>query len=107
MGHLGCADVPADPCNETGRARFAWGLETARAAGLRPAMRHLAATAAALTDPRTHHTLCRIGAGLVGIDLRNDSAAPSADADRAGRGGTPGAGRQPRRVRALLGRAGG
>jgi len=68
MGHLGCADVPADPCNETGRARFAWGLETARAAGLRPVMRHLAATAAALTDPRTHHTLCRIGAGLVGID---------------------------------------
>jgi alanine racemase len=68
MGHLGCADVPADPCNETGRARFAWGLETARTAGLRPAVRHLAATAAALTDPRTHHTLCRIGAGLVGID---------------------------------------
>src|SRR5215468_4577205 len=68
MGHLGCADVPADPCNETGRAHFAWGLETARAAGLRPVMRHLAATAAALTDPRTHHTLCRIGAGLVGID---------------------------------------
>ncbi|MBO0817344.1 MAG: alanine racemase [Actinobacteria bacterium] len=68
MGHLGCADVPADPCNETGRARFAWGLKTARAAGLRPAMRHLAATAATLTDPRTHHTLCRIGAGLVGID---------------------------------------
>lgn len=68
MGHLGCADSPADPCNETGRARFGRGLETARAAGLRPPMRHLAATAAALTDPRTHHTLCRIGAGLVGID---------------------------------------
>lgn len=68
MGHLGCAAVPADPCNETGRARFAWGLAVARAAGLRPAIRHLAATAAALTDPRTHHTLCRIGAGLAGID---------------------------------------
>ena len=68
MGHLGCAAVPADPCNETGRARFARGLEEARAAGLRPALRHLAATAAALTDPRTHHALCRIGAGLVGID---------------------------------------
>jgi alanine racemase len=68
MGHLGCADNPADPCNETGSARFAWGLETARAAGLRPAIRHLAATAAALTDPRTHYTLCRIGAGLAGID---------------------------------------
>ncbi len=68
MGHLGCADTPTDPCNETGRARFAWGLETARAAGLRPAIQHLAATAAMLTNPRTHHTLCRIGAGLVGID---------------------------------------
>jgi alanine racemase len=68
MGHLGCAAVPSDPCNETGRACFGRGLETARAAGLRPAIRHLAATSAALTDPRTHHTLCRIGAGLVGID---------------------------------------
>jgi len=68
MGHLGCADNPADPCNEAGRARFARGIETALATGLRPAMRHLAATASALTDPRTHHTLCRIGAGLVGID---------------------------------------
>jgi alanine racemase len=68
MGHLGCADNPADPCNEAGRARFAWGLETARAAGLHPAVRHLATTAAALTDPRIHHTLCRIGACLAGID---------------------------------------
>jgi alanine racemase len=68
MGHLGCADIPADPCNEAGRARFAWALESARTAGLRPKMRHLAATAATLTDPRTHHDMCRIGAGLVGID---------------------------------------
>jgi len=68
MGHLGCADNPADPCNEAGRARFAWGLEMASTAGLRPAIRHLAATAAALTDSRTHYTLCRIGAGLAGID---------------------------------------
>ena len=68
MGHLGCADNPADPCNKAGRACFGRGVETARAAGLRLAVRHLAATAATLTDPRTHHTLCRIGAGLVGID---------------------------------------
>ena len=68
MGHLGCADNPADPCNKAGRACFGRGMETARAAGLRPPVRHLAATAAALTDPRTHHTLCRISAGLVGID---------------------------------------
>jgi alanine racemase len=68
MGHLGCAGIPADPCNQAGRACFARGVETARAAGLRPAVRHLAATAATLTDPRSHHTLCRIGAGLAGID---------------------------------------
>ena len=68
MGHLACADVPDDPANAIGRARFAWGVETARAAGLRPVHRHLAATAATLTDPLSHHTLCRVGAGLVGID---------------------------------------
>jgi alanine racemase len=78
MGHLGCASVPADPCNEAGRACFARGVQTARAAGLRPAVRHLAATAATLTDPRSHHTLCRIGAGLVGIDPSRTSRLHSA-----------------------------
>ncbi|WP_296602577.1 alanine racemase [Nocardioides sp.] len=68
MGHLGCADDPADDCNALARTRFAWALETARAAGLRPAHRHLAATSATLTDPRSHHTMSRVGAGLVGID---------------------------------------
>ncbi|QIG45106.1 alanine racemase [Nocardioides anomalus] len=68
MGHLACADVPGDPGNAMGRARFAWGLETARACGLRPVHRHLAATAATLTDPLSHHTMSRVGAGLVGID---------------------------------------
>ena len=68
MGHLGCADDPSDGCNPLGRRRFAWGVETARTAGLRPVQRHLAATAATLTDRRNHHTTVRIGAGLVGID---------------------------------------
>lgn len=68
MGHLGCADEPDDPANAVGRAAFARGLDQARAAGLRPPLRHLAATAAALTDPAAHHTMTRVGAGLVGID---------------------------------------
>lgn len=68
MGHLGCADDPADPCNARARTRFAWALEVARSTGLRPRQRHLAATAATLTDPRSHHTMSRVGAGLVGID---------------------------------------
>lgn len=68
MGHLACAAEPGHPANEIGRTRFGWGVQVARAAGLRPADRHLAATAATLTDPRSHHTMSRIGAGLVGID---------------------------------------
>jgi alanine racemase len=68
MGHLSHADSPGDAANARGRTRFAWGVRTARAAGLRPRWRHLAATAATLTDPSSHHNLVRIGAGLVGID---------------------------------------
>jgi alanine racemase len=68
MGHLGCSADPVDPCNALGRRRFAWGAQVARGLGLHPRWRHLAATAATLNDPRSHHDLCRIGAGLVGID---------------------------------------
>lgn len=74
MGHLGCADDPADPCNARARTRFAWALEVARSCGLRPRERHLAATAATLTDPRSHHTMSRVGAGLVGIDPSRTTA---------------------------------
>jgi alanine racemase len=68
MGHLPCAEDPAHPSNAAGRTRFAWGVRLARAAGLHPHDRHLAATAATLCDPQSHHTMSRVGAGLVGID---------------------------------------
>jgi alanine racemase len=68
MGHLPCAARPGHAANARGRDRFVWGLRVARAAGLRPADHHLAATAATLSDPLSHHTMSRIGAGLVGID---------------------------------------
>ena len=68
MGHLAFADRPGDPRNDEHHAVFEWGLRTARRAGLRPHLIHLAATAAALTDPRTRFTASRVGAGLVGID---------------------------------------
>jgi alanine racemase len=60
MGHLPCADRPGHPANALGRSRFAWGLGVARAAGLCPADHHLAATAATLSDPLSHHTMSRI-----------------------------------------------
>ncbi len=68
MGHLPCADRPGDPANEAGRSRFDWGLRTARDLGLTPEDHHLAATAATVSDPLSHYTMSRIGAGLVGID---------------------------------------
>ncbi|MEO9325928.1 alanine racemase [Nocardioides sp. C4-1] len=74
MGHLGCADVPDDPANAAGRLVFEWGVATARAAGLRPQLRHLAATSATLTDAASLHTMSRVGAGLVGIDPSGTTA---------------------------------
>ncbi len=66
MGHLPCADDPADPSNAAGRARFLAALHLAWRYGLRPRQRHLAATEATLHDPLSHHTMSRCGAGLVG-----------------------------------------
>lgn len=68
MGHLAIPELPDSCASRLGRARFAWGVRVARAAGLRPADRHLASTAATLADPLSHHTMSRVGAGLVGID---------------------------------------
>ena len=68
MGHLGCADVVGDPQNDEGIRRFRSAVATARKHGLRPSVRHLGSTASALTDPASHFDLCRVGAGLVGID---------------------------------------
>jgi alanine racemase len=68
MGHLGWADTPGDPFNARGRNAFDDAVRVARAHGLAPFARHLAATAATVTDPLSHYDLCRVGAGLFGID---------------------------------------
>ncbi len=67
MGHLG---VPEEehPLHRAALERFARAVRIARGTGLRPRMRHLAATAAALRAPGSHHDTLRVGAGLVGID---------------------------------------
>ncbi len=68
MGHLGSADRPGDRSSAVGLARFGLGVDVARTCGLEPRVRHLAATAALLNEPGTHLDLCRVGAGLYGID---------------------------------------
>lgn len=67
MGHLPRADEPADGSNAAGVATFRAALAEVAAAGLRPTVRHLAATEAALRLPGAAFDLVRIGAGLVGI----------------------------------------
>jgi len=74
MGHLGDADDPGAASNSIGRALFEWGVDVARLSGLTPGILHLAATSATLTLPGTHFTACRVGAGLVGIDLSRTTA---------------------------------
>ncbi|WP_416446824.1 alanine racemase [Leucobacter sp. HNU] len=68
MGHMSCADDPADPQNARERLVFENAIRTARRRGLSPACSHLAATAATLTGAGTGFDIHRIGAGLFGID---------------------------------------
>ncbi|WP_375478738.1 alanine racemase [uncultured Jatrophihabitans sp.] len=65
MGHLARADTGPD---NAGRASFQRFVDVISRAGLGPVPRHLAATSATLTDPASHFDVCRVGAGLVGID---------------------------------------
>lgn len=68
MGQLSHAGRPRHGASQRGRAIFEWAVTTASGHGLTPAHRHLATTAASLTDPRSRHSMSRVGAGLVGID---------------------------------------
>ena len=68
MGHLSCASTPSAAANRRERARFLKAVRATASARLHAPLRHLAATAATLTQPAARHTLCRVGAGLVGID---------------------------------------
>ena len=67
MSHLPCADQPGHPSTQAGRSAFLDAVAEIRDAGIRPRTLHLAATAAALSEPGTHFDLCRVGAGLYGI----------------------------------------
>lgn len=68
MGHLPGA-AQADPAaNAVWVAHLRHARDAMIRAGLTRPLTHLAATAAALTDPQTRFDLVRVGAGLVGID---------------------------------------
>ncbi len=65
--HLACSDEPGSPVTDAQLACFEDAVATAHAAGLRPALLHAANSAAALTDPRTHYDLVRVGLATFGL----------------------------------------
>jgi alanine racemase len=64
--HLACADEVGHPANARQVRVFGEALDVAEAAGVRPQLRHLANSAAALTLPETHFDLVRPGIALYG-----------------------------------------
>ncbi|MDD9208102.1 alanine racemase [Georgenia sp. 10Sc9-8] len=78
--HLTSADDPDDPTTEAQLESFTAAVRTAETAGVRPQVRHLAASSGTLFHPRTHLDLVRPGIAVYGI-----SPAPRvADAARLG-----------------------
>lgn len=65
--HLAYADNPGHPTIEAQRRAFEDALEVATRAGLRPAVRHLANSAATLRLPQTHYDLVRPGVAVYGL----------------------------------------
>jgi alanine racemase len=65
--HLACADIPGHPSVDAQVAAFRQALAQAEQAGARPAVRHLANTAALLTRPDTWFDLVRAGGGVTGL----------------------------------------
>ncbi|MDT0202058.1 alanine racemase [Nocardioides sp. AE5] len=66
--HLACADDPAHPANDEQERVFLDAIEAARGAGLRPEVRHLANSAAAVLRPSSHFDMVRVGIASYGLD---------------------------------------
>lgn len=66
--HLINGTASAAPTITAQIRRFDRAVTTAREAGLRPRLRHLANSAAALSFPRSHYEMVRPGIGLYGVE---------------------------------------
>lgn len=66
--HLAAADQPGHPSLAAQQAAFADALQHAETAGLSPAVRHLANSAAAITLPSARYDLARLGIACYGIE---------------------------------------
>ena len=66
--HFACSDEPDHPANDAQERVFVDALAVAEAAGLRPEVRHLANSAAALLRPSSWFDLVRCGLASYGLD---------------------------------------
>ena len=66
--HFACSDEPEHPANEAQEQTFLEALRIAEAAGLRPEVRHLANSAAAVLRPSSRFDLVRLGLLCYGLD---------------------------------------
>ena len=76
FSHFAYADAPQHPTVTAQQARFEGILEQAARAGLRPAVRHLANSAATLTNPSAHYDLVRPGVSVYGLSPVPDLGSP-------------------------------
>jgi alanine racemase len=66
--HFACSDEPQHPANDAQEQTFREALRIAEAAGLRPEVRHLANSAAAVLRPSSRFDLVRLGLLCYGLD---------------------------------------
>ncbi len=66
--HFACSDEPDHPANDLQESRFNVALAEAEQAGLRPEIRHLANSAAALLRPSSRYDAVRCGIAIYGLD---------------------------------------
>jgi alanine racemase len=66
--HFACSDEPRHPANDAQEGAFRAALALAEGAGLRPEVRHLANSAAAILRPSSRFDLVRCGIAAYGLD---------------------------------------
>jgi alanine racemase len=76
FSHFAYADAPQHPTVKAQQERFEGIVAQAERAGIRPQVRHLANSAATLTNPSAHYDLVRPGLSVYGLSPVPDLGAP-------------------------------